>query len=144
MLLVQQSSAHNGVKTMARKIASIVFLLTGIVIGLGAFGHGSHATQLADVLAKSSAIDTGLAAVVIAVWYFVSGCMLVFAATVVWTWMRARRGDRSTFFTTDAIGVFYILSGIASVFYTGKPFFWVFVVLGGLLLVSSLPLRRTP
>jgi hypothetical protein len=127
---------------MTRKIASIVFLLTGIVIGLGAFGHGSHAAQLVDVLAKSPAIDAGLAAVLIAVWYFASGCMLVFAATVVWTWMRVCHGDHSMFFATDAIGVFYIVTGIASVVYTGKPFFWVFVVLGGLLLLSSMPLRR--
>jgi len=37
--------------------------------------------------------------------------------------------------------VFYVITGAATVAYTGKPFFWLFVALGGLLLTSMLALR---
>jgi hypothetical protein len=68
--------------------------------------------------------------------------MFVFGVVCLWVWWRARRGERNVFFASDAIGAFYVLSGFAMVFYTGKPFFWVFVVLGGSLLLASVPLRR--
>ena len=127
---------------MTRKIASIVYLLTGVLIGLGAFGHGSQARQLAEVLGRSPAFDPGMAAVLLAVWYFVSGCMLVFGAVVIATWWRARKDRRAWFFASDAIGVFYVVVGVASVVGTGKPVFWVFTLFGALLLVASIPLRR--
>jgi hypothetical protein len=127
---------------MVRKIFSIVFLLTGIVIGLGAFGHDSNARHLTDEFAKFPALDANVVAVVLAVWHFCSGCMLVFGAICVWTWWRIRKGARDIFFAPILVGVFYVASGAATVIYTGKPFFWVFVVLGGLLLTSSLVLRK--
>jgi hypothetical protein len=67
--------------------------------------------------------------------------MLVFGMVIVWTWLRARRGERAIFFASDVIGVFYVLTGVVSVLYTGKPFFWLFFVLGALLLATSLVLR---
>lgn len=127
---------------MIRRLASIVYLLTGVLIGLGAFGHGSHAPQLGHVLVASPAIDASMAAVIVAVWYFVSGCMLVFGATVIWTWWRTRRGARDVFFPADVIAVFYVVAGVTTVIGTHKPFFWVFVVFGALLLIASVPLRR--
>lgn len=125
-----------------RRIASIVYLLTGIVIGLGAFGHGSNVHHLAAGFAQAPGFDPGMMLVVYAVWYFVSGCMLVFGAVVVWTWLRARRGERAAFFPSDAIGVLYAITGPATVLYTGKPFFWLFFALGVLLLTSAFVLRR--
>jgi hypothetical protein len=126
---------------MARKIFSTVFLLTGIVIGLGAFGHDSNARHLTDEFAKFPALDANVVAVVLAVWHFCSGCMLVLGAICVWDWWRIRKGERDVFFAPILIGVLYLVSGVATVLYTGKPFFWVFAVLGGLLLASSLVLR---
>lgn len=125
-----------------RRLASIVFFLTAVVIALGAFGHDSNAAKLVAEFGKFPALDPMLIAVVLAVWHFCSGCMLVIGVICLWVWWRARRGERNVFFATDIIGVFYVISGVASVFYTGKPFFWVFVVLGGLLLLASVPLRR--
>jgi hypothetical protein len=52
-----------------------------------------------------------------------------------------RNGERGALFAPILIGVFYVVSGVATAIYTGTPFFWVFVVLGGLLLVSSQILR---
>jgi hypothetical protein len=67
-------------KTTQRKIFSWIFLLTGIVIGLGAFGHDSNTRHLTDEFAKFPALDGRLVAIVFAVWHFCSGCMLVFGA----------------------------------------------------------------
>jgi hypothetical protein len=127
---------------MTRRVFSILYLLTGILIGLGAFGHGSNAKLLAAEFAKYPAFDPKLLSVLYAVWYFVSGCMLVFGAIVVWTWSRVRKGERGLWFASDAIGMFYVISGVLTVTYTGKPFFCVFVVLGGLLVASAHVLRR--
>lgn len=126
---------------MAKKVASIVFLLTGLAIGLGAFGHDSNTRHLAEEFAKVPALDANVVLIVNAVWHFCSGCMLVFGMVIVWTWLRARRGERAIFFASDVIGVFYVLTGVVSVLYTGKPFFWLFFVLGALLLATSLVLR---
>jgi hypothetical protein len=125
-----------------RKLASGIYLLTAALIGLGAFGHGSHASHLAELLAKSPAIEPPLAAVLIAVWYFVSGCMLVFAAIAIHTWLRARRGERGIYFASDLIGAFYVIVGATTVAYTRQPFFLVFLVLGILLIASSWVIRR--
>jgi len=125
---------------MARKIASIVFLLTSIVIALGAFGHDSNARRLAEEFAKAPALDAGTVSIVIAVWHFCSGCMFVLGAICVWNWWRIRAGAHA-YFAPSLIGVFYVITGAATVAYTGKPFFWLFVVLGALLLGSTLALR---
>lgn len=126
-----------------RKFASIAFLLTSALIALGAFGHDSNAAKLSAEFAKYPALDASVVAIVLAVWHFCSGCMFVIGAICLWVWWRSRRGERNVFFATDMIGAFYVISGLATVYFTGKPFFWVFVLLGGLLLVSSLPLRRS-
>ena len=125
-----------------RRFASIVFLLTSIVIALGAFGHDSNAAKMSAELARFPGLDPMAVSVILAVWHFCSGCMLVLGLTCIWVWWRARRGERQAFVLTDLVGVFYIASGAASVIYTGKPFFWVFVLLGALLIVASVPLRR--
>lgn len=127
---------------MLRKLASIVFLLTGLVIGLGAFGHDSNAANLAAEFAKFPAFDAQGAKVTIAVWHFCSGAMLTLGAICVWTWWRSRRGVENVFFPTDVIGVLYLIAGAASVYYTGMAFFWVFFALGTVLLICSIPLRR--
>lgn len=128
---------------MAQRIASVAYLITGFLIALGALGHGSNDRLLVAEFAKYPAHDAQLLSVIHAVWYFVSGCMLVFGAIVAWTWWRWRRGARDLFLPSDLIGVLYVVSGAASVMYTGKPFFSVFVVLGGALLLTAWLMRRT-
>lgn len=126
---------------MLRKIASIVFLLTGIAIALGALGHDSNVARLSAEFAKAPQLDAGMVAVTIAVWHFCSGCMFVFGAICVWTWWRAHRGERRPFLPAYLIGVFYVATGIGSVLYTGRPFFWVFALLGLLLILPAMALR---
>ncbi|OOG66066.1 hypothetical protein B0E46_00750 [Rhodanobacter sp. B04] len=112
-----------------------------MVIALGAFGHDSHAARLAIELGKQ-ALDAHDVKVIILVWHFVSGCMIVFGMLCIWAWWRARHGERSAFFISDLIGLFYIVTGLLSVWYSGIVFFWLFFALGVLLIISSLPLRR--
>lgn len=126
---------------MLRKIGSVVFLLTAVVIALGALGHDSHAARLAVELGKQP-LNPHDVKVIILVWHFVSGCMVVFGALCGWVWWRARRGEPSAFFASDLIGLFYIVTGLLAVWYTGIAFFWVFFALGALLIITSLPLRR--
>lgn len=128
-------------KNASARIASILFLLTSLVIGLGAFGHDSQATRIAAEFAKYPDFETHAAKIVLAVWHFCSGCMLVFGAILVRTWWRLRTG-KCDMFVPCAIGVLYIASGAITIFYTGAAFFWLFVVLGTLLVVTTWILDR--
>ena len=126
-----------------RRIASVVFVLASVLIALGALGHDSNIAKLHAELDKFPALDATAVAVTIAVWHFCSGCMAVLGLICLGVWWRAtRHGERHAFFASDLIGVFYVVVGLASVPYTGKPFFWVFTALGAALILASLPLRR--
>lgn len=125
---------------MLHRIASAIFLLTGIAIGLGAFGHDSNAAKLAIAFAKSPDIDAQTVSIVLAVWHFCSGCMLVFGAICIRTWWRARQG-RADFAPADLIAILYVASGALTFACTGMRFFGIFVLLGIALFCSSLPLR---
>ena len=126
---------------MLRKIASIVYLLTAAFIGLGAFGHDSNTGKLAQSLTGVSVFEPTDVKVILAVWHFCSGCMFVLGTICAWSWWRIRAGARDAYFAPSLVGVFYVITGAATVAYTGKSFFWLFVVLGGLLLASTLALR---
>ena len=126
-----------------RRIASIVFVLASLLIVLGALGHDSNVAKLHAEFDKFPNLDATTVAVIFAVWHFCSGCMAALGLICLGVWWRAtRHGERAAFFASDLIGVLYVVAGIVSVPYTGKPFFWVFTVLGALLIVASLPLRR--
>jgi glycerol uptake facilitator-like aquaporin len=129
---------------MLRSVASILFLLTSLVVGLGAFGHDSNTRLLVDAFAKAPGMDAGLQLVILAVWHFCSGCMLVFGMVCLWSWWRLRAGVREALFAPAAIGIFYVVAGVASVSYTGRPFFWLFSVLGGLLLACGAIMSSHP
>lgn len=122
---------------MLRKIASILFLLTSLVIGLGAFGHDSNMAKVAAEFAKFPAFDVHMMKVITIVWRFCSGCMLTFGLILVWTWWRIYKGARDVFVVPYAIGLLYLASGALSVLYSGIAFFWLFVVLGTLLIATS-------
>jgi hypothetical protein len=128
---------------MLKRVALIVFLLVGVVIGLGAFGHGSAASRVHAAIDQFP-IDHHIRATLYIVWYFVSGCMLVFGATIVWIWLRVRSGDTAQLFAAIPIGILYLTTGIgASLYEPGQRFWMLFVTLGGLLLISAYVLRRS-
>ena len=128
---------------MQRKIFSWIFLVAGIVIGLGAFGHDSNVRHLSAEFAKAPLLDARVVAITTSVWHFCSGCMLAFGAICVWTWWQIRQGARNVFGAPIFIGVLYLVTGVASVLATGEKFFLLFVVLGALLLLCTGMLLRS-
>jgi hypothetical protein len=122
---------------MIRKVASLIFLLDSVVIGLGAFGHGMQAAHLHAAI-DPFPIEPDMHSMLFVVWYFVSGCMLTFGVTLLWVWSRLRAGDGRFLFVAILIGILYIGIGVFGLIYrSGDPFMAFFVVLGALLLVSG-------
>ena len=99
---------------MLKRAASVVFLLVGVVIGLGAFGHGSAASQVHAAIDQFP-IDHHIHSTLYIVWYFVSGCMMVFGITIIWIWLRVRSGDTALLFAAIPIGILYLATGIGEI-----------------------------
>ena len=125
---------------MKRKLASGIFLLTAISVGLGAFGHGSQWSQ--HVLPTLVGLDASMIRLLGLVWYWVSGTMLVFGVQLLWTWWRIGKGERNLFFVPWSIVAFYLVEGFYAALYLG-PFFLIFVVQAVLLGASAWALRNT-
>lgn len=128
---------------MLGKLASWIFLLDSVVIGLGAFGHGLQVRHLHQAI-DSFPIEPDMHSMLYVVWYFVSGCMLTFGVTLVWVWWRLRIGDRRFVFAAIVIGILYAGVGVFGLVYrSGDPFMGFFLVLGALLLLSSYALSSS-
>lgn len=122
---------------MLHKIASTLLALTGLLIGLGAFGHSFMGRRALDAGLASLPIDVHTDKLIYLVWYFCGGCMLVFGALVIWSARKAMRGERGALFASGLVGAFYLLVGALSLIDMREPFWSVFVVLGALALVLS-------
>jgi hypothetical protein len=121
---------------MKNNIFSGIFLITSLLIGLGAFGHASQWWKHIYPVIGSGIIDQHMLHLLLMVWLFVSACMLCFGIMLVWVWWRIRKGDRNLIFVPVVVGLLYLITGIVSWNYVA-PFFALFVVLGGLLLIST-------
>jgi hypothetical protein len=122
---------------MLKKVASLIFLLDSLVIGLGAFGHGLQVRHLHAAI-DSFPIESDMRSMLFVVWYFVSGCMLTFGATLMWVWWRLRNGDDRFAFAAILIGVLYVGIGVFGLIYrSGDPFMAFFLCLGTCLLLSA-------
>jgi hypothetical protein len=125
---------------MLRKFSWYVFLTVGIVIGLGAFGHGYSAAKVHEAIDQFP-IERPIYQTLFVVWYMTSGVMLAFGTIIVWIAVRVRSGDPSSLFVARIIGVLYFVFGIAAlVFRHGDPFWALFIVLGALLVSTSMVL----
>ena len=129
---------------MLRKSISALLALTGLLIGLGAFGHSFMGRMALDAGLASMPLDAHTGKLIYLVWYFCGGCMLVFGALVVWSAWQAMRGATGALFASSLVGIFYLLAGAISLAYMREPFWGVFVVLGGLALVLSTLLGFVP
>lgn len=128
---------------MNRKIASSALALTGLLIGLGAFGHSFIGRRSLDLGLARVALDTHTEKLIYLIWYFCGGCMLVFGLIVIGSAWRAWRGAKDGLAASGLIGVFYLLTGALSLAYMKEAFWITFVVLGGLALVLSLMIAAT-
>jgi hypothetical protein len=122
---------------MLRKFASTLLALTGLLIGLGAFGHSFVGRKALDAGLASIQLDAHTGKLIYLVWYFCGGCMLVFGMLVIWSAWRAWHGENRALFASGLIGVFYLLTGALALAYMREPFWGVFMVLGGLSLILS-------
>jgi len=67
---------------MLRKICSGIYLVVGVLIGLGALGHLSQARHVHAAL-DNLPVSPDITGTIYIVWYFVSGSMMVFGLTIV-------------------------------------------------------------
>ncbi|MBS0383258.1 MAG: hypothetical protein JSR56_12595 [Proteobacteria bacterium] len=122
---------------MLRKFALALLALTGLLIGLGAFGHSFMGRKALDAGLASLPLDAHTDKLIYLVWYFCGGCMLVFGLLVIWAAWHAWNGEKRPLYASGLIGVFYLLTGVTALAYMREPFWGVFLVLGSLALILS-------
>ncbi|HZI21800.1 MAG TPA: hypothetical protein VFD76_04765 [Gemmatimonadales bacterium] len=122
-------------------VYSVLYWLSAVTIGLGAFGHGIPAARRLATALSTASLDPHMAGVIWIVWYFVSGCMVVFGALALWAWFAARGGASGALVVPLVIGAFYAIVGAASYLYQRDVFWLLFLVQGVLLLGATLGLR---
>ncbi|HXD22419.1 MAG TPA: hypothetical protein VN613_03605 [Gemmatimonadaceae bacterium] len=128
---------------MIRRLASAALLVAGVLITLGAYGHGLMGRKHIDVELDKFAIAPNVYTMLYVVWYFVSGCMLLFGVTVIAAWVQERKGRTALLPVAGMIGSLYLATGVGGMIYrNGDPFMAVFIVEGGTLLCAALVLRR--
>ncbi len=128
---------------MTRRIASTALLVMGVLITLGAYGHGFMGRRNIDVELDKFAIAANVYTMLYVVWYFVSGCMLLFGLTVIAAWVQQRKGKMALLPVTGLIGILYFLTGVGGMIYrNGDAFMAVFIVEGGVLAAASVALAR--
>lgn len=130
---------------MKARIASAVYLITAVVIGFGAYGHGFVGRLNVDRELDRVAIAPDVYTILYVVWYFVSGCMLLFGVAAIWAWLQWRRGHQAGLFVGYLVALLYLGSGIGGFVYRqGDHFMLFFVALGLSLGGSTLALRTQP
>jgi hypothetical protein len=126
-----------------RKFMSGALLFMGVVLTLGAYGHGFLGRKNIDVELDKFAIAPNVYTMLYVVWYFVSGCMLLFGLTIIAAWIQQRKGGIALLPVTGSIGVLYALTGVGGMIYRhGDPFMATFIVEGVVLLAASVYLAR--
>lgn len=128
---------------MQRTIASVVYLISGILIALGGAGHSFGAVaQIHEAFARS-AIDPQIARLIVAVWHFAGAAMLALGLLVLRGWWVARRGQILDPAVPVVVGVFYVGYGAAALAWMKEPFWAIFIVYGFLAFASGLTLRKS-
>jgi hypothetical protein len=121
-----------------RRLASTLLLVVAVVIGLGAFGHSFMGRLHVDAELAKFPVDPNVYTMLYVVWYFLGGCMALFALAILWASFRLRSGERSPLFITALIGFLYFAVGVGGFIYRhGDPFQLLFVTLGALLLLAT-------
>jgi len=122
---------------MKQKLLSALLLFAGVVVALGSVGHSFIAVTPVEQALSSHPIPASVARSILAVWHFAGACMAVLGALVVWQWRQIQRGIRGQAFVPLLVGLFYFVFGVGAVVCFGAPFFAIFAMLGGCLLVCA-------
>jgi hypothetical protein len=126
-----------------RTVYSVIYWIAGVLIALGAFGHGIGGARNVRAAFAAVPLDPHVASVIWVVWYWVSGVMLLFGALALWAWFAARRGGRDVLVVPIVIAVFYMLTGAVTSAVERDAFWLLFLVEGVLLLGATLGLKRS-
>jgi len=124
------------------RLWSAIYWIVGIVIGLGAFGHGFIGIKPVRAALDAVSLATNVRGVIWIVWYFVSGCIVTFAVLIIWAWFAVRNGYPHAVIVPRVIAVFWMATGIASYGYQHNAFWLLFVAEGAGLLDASYGLQR--
>ena len=122
---------------MEQKLLSALLLSTGVIVALGSVGHSFIAVVPVEQALSGQAMPAAVGRSILAVWHFAGACMAVFGALVIWQWRKIHRGARGQVFVPLLVGLFYSVFGVYAVVRFGAPFFAVFALLGGCLLVCA-------
>ena len=126
-----------------RTIAAAFYWLAAVTITLGAYGHGFVGVAPVRAPVDASTLPPEIVRVIWIVWYFVSGCVLAFGALLFWAWPALQAGPASRSSAALIAGALYTLTGITSYLYSGREPFWLlFLIRGGMVIGSTLVLRR--
>jgi hypothetical protein len=118
-----------------------VYWVAAITITLGAYGHGFVGVEPVRAAIAASTLPPDVVRVIWIVWYFVSGCMVVFGTLLWWAWPAFKAGSSTRSGSALIVGAFYLISGIVSYVYSGREPFWLlFVALGVMVIGSTLVL----
>jgi len=126
---------------MKSKLLVAIYWSMGLLIGLGAFGHGFSGARPVRAALAAVTLPTDIREVIWIVWYFVSGCMLLCGGLILWSWFAARRNP-DVLLVPIVIALFWVVTGVVSYAYQHNPFWLLFLAEGALLLVATLGLRR--
>jgi hypothetical protein len=126
----------------SEKVASTLLLLLGIVVALGAYGHGFVGRLSVDAELAKHAIARDTYQMLYVVWHFVTGAMLLCGAVLIWAWARLRQGDRGPLSAVNLVAILYLTVGVAGIIYrNGVPFMSVFIIEGALIAITAWALR---
>ena len=129
-----QMPAGDHARRLWRALLTTIYLAMALLMIAGAYGHGFLGRKSIDVELARFPIDEGVYTMLYVVWYFVSGCMLLFGIAAIWAWLQLRRGERRAMFVVYLIALLYVVSGIGGLIYRhGAAFHYVFIVQGALL-----------
>lgn len=129
---------------LVARIASITLGITGLLVALGAYGHGFVGRLDIDAELAKHAIADDTRTMLYVVWFFVSGAMLLFGVACMWAAARSLRRRTDTLGVPLAVGAMYLIVGLGGFVYrSGDPFMLVFVALGALLVTSAIAILAT-
>jgi len=120
-----------------RTIAAAGYWIAAITITLGAFGHGFLGIKPVEAAIAATTLPPDIVRVIWIVWYFASGCMVIFGALLFWAWPAIRIGSSSRSAVAFIVGTFYTVTGIACYVYSGREPFWLLFVTQGVIVIGS-------
>lgn len=127
-----------------RKLLSVLLLVVGVLIGLGALGHSFLGRLAVDAELGKFPIEPNVSTMLYFTWYFIGGCFALFGLTIIVAWYRLKKGEVTLLFVTALIGILFLATGVGGFLYRrGDLFMLVFVIEGALVLWASLVLRRS-